>query len=479
MQKTTPIPVDERITLPWRRFVVCALIVAAGFNLRSVMLAVPPVLPLIQHDLGLSYTGTGLLTALPVLVLACLAWPSGFFIDRVGSRPAVIIGLALLAGGTFLRVLSVRVTPGPGAALLFLFTLLFSMGVALTQTTIPVLIRHWFPAQIGFVSALFSDGLIIGEAVAAGITVPLMLRLAGKDGWAATFIFWGVPIVVLFILWLWLAPPAHTRPVRARRRQEQGQAPGAAPTAMEGAAQSLFQSQSAKGPVPAASPWESIVARPNHVKSTCAKDTGKPPRVNALHLGILIGGGSLIYFGMNGWIAPYNVAIHASALTPLALAILNAAQLPVSLAVTLFAQRLAGRRLPFIIAGLISGLSMAGWLLAPPSLEPLWAALLGGSSAFVFTLGIALPPLLALPHEVARLTGITISLTYAVAFVGPFVGGELWDILHIPAMAFLPVIIASLMLIILGVLLPSRAHFGLTPEAGQASDTARSIGPLS
>src|SRR5579884_3485380 len=265
---------------------------------------------------------------------------------------------------------------------------------------------------------------------------PVDAATGGKRWLGSNLIFWGLPIVVVFVLWLWLAPPAHTRPVRAGR----GQAAGAIPTAMEdAAAQSVAMSD------------------------RLPEDTGKRPRVNALHLGILIGGGSLIYFGMNGWIAPYNVAIHASALTPPALAILNAAQLPVSLAVTLFAQRLAGRRLPFIIAGLVCGLSIAGWLLAPATLEPLWAALLGGSSAFVFTLGIALPPLLALPHEVARLTGNTISLTYAVAFVGPFAGGELWDILHIPAMAFLPVIIASLMLIILGTLLPSRAQFGLQP----------------
>ncbi len=428
---------DERITLPWRRFIVCVLIIAVGFNLRSVMLAVPPVLPLIQHDLGLSYTATGFLTALPVLVLACLAWPSGFFIDRVGSRPAVIIGLLLLATGTFLRVL------GPGAMPLFLFTLLFSIGVALTQTTIPVLIRHWFPMQIGLVSALFSDGLIIGEAVAAGVTVPVMLHLAGKDGWTSTFIFWGVPIVALLILWLLLAPPAHTRPIRDRREQ------AVAPTVMEDAA---------------------ALASP--VNDRLPGASGGPTRVNALHLGILIGGGSLIYFAMNGWIAPYNAAIHQSALTPSTLAILNAAQLPTSLAVTLFAQRLAGRRLPFISAGLICGLSMLGWLLAPANLEPLWAALLGGSSAFVFTLGIALPPLLALPHEVARLTGITISLTYAVAFVGPFVGGELWDSLHIPAMAFLPVGVASLMLIILGMLLPARASFGLEPQVGQGKKTS-------
>lgn len=430
MQKTTPTSTDERITIPWRKFVVCILIIAVGFNLRSVILAVPPVLPLIQQDLKLSYAATGFLTAIPVLVLACIAWPSGLFIERIGSRASVIIGLVLLAAGTFLRAW------GPSAATLFCFTLLLSFGIALTQTTIPVLIRHWFPEQIGFVAALFSDGLIIGEAVAAGITVPIMLQLAGVDGWTATFIFWGVPIVVLLILWLWLAPPAHTKSVAE---------------------------------------LPSLIQTPALETSTGDKPGTPPekrPRVNAFHLGILVGGGSLIYFGMNGWIAPYNQAIHQSALTSLALAILNAAQLPVSLGVTLFAQRLAGRRLPFIIAGLICGFSIIGWLFTSPVLEPLWAALLGGSSAFVFTLGIALPPLLALPDEVARLTGITVSLTYAVAFVGPFMGGELWDTSHIPAMAFLPVGVASLMLIILGMLLPSRAMFGLELKPVQAKRTS-------
>src|SRR5712692_1894228 len=193
---------DEGINITWRKIIVCVLLTLVGFNLRSVILGVPPVLPLIQHDLGLNYTETGFLTALPVLVLACAAWPSGLVAERIGSRACVSIGLALLGSGALLRTL------WPIASLLFLFTLLMSLGIALAQTAVPVLARRWFPASIGFVAALFSDGLIIGEAVAAGITVPVMVQFWGKDAWTATFILWGVPVIVLLVLWVWLAPPA-------------------------------------------------------------------------------------------------------------------------------------------------------------------------------------------------------------------------------------------------------------------------------
>jgi len=408
-----------RIITNWRKIVVCVLLTLVGFNLRSVILGVPPILPLIQHDLRLNYTATGFLTALPVLVLACAAWPSGLIAERIGARACVSIGLALLGGGALLRVL------WPTAFLLFLFTLLMSLGIALAQTAVPVLARRWFPAQIGLVAALFSDGLIIGEAVAAGITVPIMVQFWGRDAWAATFILWGVPVVVLLALWLWLAPPVSMRSSSA----EHGR------------------------------PVEADLSRPP------ADVSAVPIRVNALHLGIMLGAGSLIYFGMNGWIASYNQAIHHADLTPAALAILNVAQLPSSLGVTLFAQRLAGRRWPFIAAGVVCTIAIAAWVFTPAPLELFWAALLGGSSALVFTLGIALPPLLAKSDEVARLTGITISLTYAVAFVGPLIGGQLWDIFHLPAIAFLPVAIASILLIVLGILLPSYAAFGLsTPK---------------
>ena len=414
MKHVAPASEAGPITFIWQKAVTYFLITLVGFNLRSVLLGVPPVLPLIQHDLGLSYTLTGFLTALPVLVLAVGAWPSGLLAERIGARLSVSIGLGLLAAGTLLRAFRLSIPS------LFFFTFILSIGITMSQTAVPVLIRRWYPKQIGLVSALFSDGLILGEAVAAGITVLIMVQFLGSDAWAGTFVFWGIPIVVLFALWLLLAPPGPASVSRPRLSRHHAK------------------------------------AKPRDVNAPIQRK-----RVNALHLGILVGGGSLIYFGMNAWIASYNQALHQSYLTPTALLALNAAQLPVSIGVTFVAQHIAGRRWPFIVAGIISAIAIGGWIFTPAELQPLWAALLGGSGALVFTLGIALPPLLASPHEVGRLAGITLSLTYGVAFVGPFIGGALWDLFDVPALAFAPVAIASVMLMILGALLPSRSSFGI------------------
>jgi CP family cyanate transporter-like MFS transporter len=428
-------PTAGYFTNPWRVILVSTLVTLVGFNLRTVILAVPPVLPLIQHDLGLSYTETGVLTALPILVLGCCAWPAGLLVGRIGGRRCVTIGLILLSVGTFLRVL------WPSIITLYGFTILLSLGITIAQTAVPVLARRWFPRHIGMVAALFSDGLIIGEAVGAGITVPIMGQFLGNDAWAETFVVWTIPIVIVLVLWFLFAPPEYIH--------RETPASAAQPTI------NVDDVQIGDG---------RAVERRGRAEAVPTEP--KKARVNALHLGILLGGGSLIYFNMNSWIAVYNQATHQAGMTSLALGVLNVAQLPVSLGVTFFAQWLAGRRSPFIISGIICGIAITGWVFTPAALEPWWAALLGGSSALVFTLGIALPPLLASQNEVARLTGITLSLNYCVAFIGPLLGGQLWDRLHIPALAFFPVLLASISLIVLSLFLPSRANFGLISQSG-------------
>jgi MFS transporter, CP family, cyanate transporter len=409
----------EQVTGRGSIVLVFALIVFVGVNLRSVIMAVPPVLPLIQHDLRLSYTATGLLTSLPLLIMGGFALPAGLLAGRLGGRRVVAIGLALLAMGAVLRSL------WPLAFPVYVFTVLLSVGITLAQTSVPVLARQWFPTRIGLVAALFTDGLILGETLGATFTLPLMQRLLIPDGWAGALLLWAPPTILALALWFFFAPPAAaTLPARASDT----------PTATRSA------------------------------QSAHSKTSGDAPprrRVNALHLGILLGSGSLIYFGMNAWIPPYNQAIGATAATPLALGVLNAIQLPVGLAMIPFAQGMAGRRWPFLAAGSVCLAAVVGWVVSPVAWQPIWAACLGGGSSFVFVLAIGLPALLADRASVARLTGATLTLSYGVAFLGPLLGGAFWDIAHHAQWAFAPVGIAGLLLVTLGATLPSRANFGL------------------
>lgn len=406
---------SDRISHTWLVLTLCWL---AGTNLRTVLLGVPPVLPLIQRDLRLSYTEVGLVSSIPIICMGLLAWPAASLIARIGGRVAVAIGLGLLTAGAILRGVP------PNAASLFLFTFVLSAGVALAQTAMPILVRQWFPTRIGLAAAVYSNGLIMGEAVAAAVTVPVLLRLLGHDAWPGTFMVWGVVSIVGLVLWVWLTPPA--RPLGFGQHGVSKVSADVAPRAA------------------------SVIAAER-----------RRARVRGWHLGVLLGSGSLVYFGMNAWIPSFEQAVGRSAGTPASLTALNAAQIPVSFGVAAFAQRLVGRRWPFVVAGGVVLVGIAGWLMAPAASAPLWAALLGAGSSAVFVLGNALPSLLAGREGVARLTGATFSLSYSVAFVGPLLGGGLLDLTHAPPVAFAPVVVAGVVIVLLGSALPAPAQLGL------------------
>ncbi|HEU0026988.1 MAG TPA: MFS transporter [Ktedonobacterales bacterium] len=387
--------------------IVVTLVLLVGINLRATILSVPPLLAQIQHDLGLSYTATGLLSALPTLVMGLGAWPAGRIGGRIGGRAAVGWGMAIITVAAVARGLF------PAPLTLYFFTFAIAAGVALGQTSIPMLARQWFPERIGSVSALFTVGLTLGETIAASATAPLMRVWFGPDAWPAALLMWAVPATLTLLLWLWLAPPDPTMRVT-----------------LEGGHTAGAESDAAGPARPYVGPWV---------------------------IGGVMGAGSLIYFGMNGWIGPYNQAIGAAAMTPIALFAINFAQLPVTIGITPIANRLAGRRWPFVVGGVVSLIAVSGWLLTPAALQPLWGALIGGAAAGVFALSIALPALYGHEGKVARLTGSSLTISYTTAFVGPFIGGALWDAIGLPAMALAPVALAAVVLATLPAWLP-RLH---------------------
>src|SRR6202040_1231958 len=125
-----------------------------GIDLRLTLLAVPPVIPLIHHELHLDEKAVGALVALPVLLLATAAVPGSLLIAKLGVRGALITGLGLVAVFGATRGL------GPSVPVLFTSTFVMGLGVAVSQPAFPTIVREWFPRRIAIATAVYSNGIL-------------------------------------------------------------------------------------------------------------------------------------------------------------------------------------------------------------------------------------------------------------------------------------------------------------------------------
>ncbi|MGD0151373.1 MAG: MFS transporter, partial [Xanthobacteraceae bacterium] len=160
-----------RETIISPRLIPLLLLWLSGACLRLTVLATPPVIPLLHADLHLSETQIGWLSSLPPMLFAIAAVPGSMLIARFGLIPALLVGLLLNALGGAARGAMADVTS------LFAATVVMAAGVAIMQPILPPLVRAWFPARIGFATAVYTTGLLVGEILPAGLTIPVVLPL--------------------------------------------------------------------------------------------------------------------------------------------------------------------------------------------------------------------------------------------------------------------------------------------------------------
>ena len=160
----------------------------AGCAMRMTLLAVPPVIPLVHIELGMSETQIGLLIGLPLAMFAIAAIPGSLLIARVGARLAVALGMVIagFAGGA--RGAAVDVWTLYGAAIATGF------GIAIMQPGMPTLVREWLPGRIGLGTIIYSNGMVIGAVLPPVLTIPFILPLVGGS-WRLDFFLWAVPAI--------------------------------------------------------------------------------------------------------------------------------------------------------------------------------------------------------------------------------------------------------------------------------------------
>ena len=360
----------------------------AGNALRLTILAVPPVIPLIHDDLRLSETLVGILTGLPMVLFAGAAIAGSLMIARLGALNALLIGLVLCALGSALRGV------GPNVAMLYFGTVVTAFGVAVMQPSLPPLVRAWVPQRIGFATAVYINGLIIGEILPAGLTIPLVLPLI-EQSWRGSFLFWGLIVGAIAVAIAIYAP----------------RAPAAAPS-------------------PANRLWIPDFRNPQ-----------------IWRIGLLLGCVNATYFSMNGFLPDYFTHTGRPDLIHGALTALNAGQLPASFLLLASAERMVRTMWSYMTFALICFVSVTAIVFLGGAWAVAGCAVWGFGGAAVLVLVLALPPLIAPPGDVHRVTAGIFTISYSCAVIVPIIGGALWDLTGWTFAPFIPIGICSMVVI--------------------------------
>lgn len=177
-------------TKPWGMLAVLWLV---GWTLRVPILAAPPLATRIAESFGLGETAAGALTMLPVVMVAFGAIPAAWVIARFGLRAAIVAGLLIMTGASVAR------GQVPSAATLFLASAVMGLGVAVFQTALPAATRMWTPTHVALGSVVYLNGMMLGELSGAGLTLPVIMPLAGGD-WRLALVLWAIPILLITLL---------------------------------------------------------------------------------------------------------------------------------------------------------------------------------------------------------------------------------------------------------------------------------------
>jgi CP family cyanate transporter-like MFS transporter len=366
-----------------------ALLWLAGNGLRLTILAVPPLIPAIHDEFQMSETQVGILAGLPVVLFAFAAIPGSLLIARFGALATAIIGLVVTGVGSALR------GAAPDVWVLYGATIVTGFGVAVMQPSMPPLVRAWLPDRIGFATAVYSNGLIIGEILPVALMIPVVLPRVGGS-WRLAFVAWGVPCLAIAAALYTLAP----RPVAAR-----------------------LDSSSPRKWWP---DWRSSLL---------------------WRLGLMLGGVNAAYFSTNAFLPEYLNQLGRPDLIGPGLTALNVGQLPASFLLLALVGRVEKSAAAYLIFGVLTFTAALGIIFGKGLVIVGAAALVGFAASAVLILMLALPPLLSEPEDVPRMAAGMFTISYSCAVIVPIISGLVWDATGVPATGFVPIAVAALLII--------------------------------
>jgi len=345
---------------------VAVLLWLAGVYLRIPVLVAPPLAPFIGDELALTQALTGALTTLPILMLAIGSMPGSLAIARIGPRNTLALAMVIMVIGSAGRGLM------PDTLTLMIASAVMGIGVSMMQPSLPALLPRWLePHHLALGSAIYMNGMLMGEFIGAGITLPVLMPLL-DNSWRATLLAWSLPGLLIAAA-LFLPKRDRAKPVR---------------------------------------------------KVAWLPDWHNPL---TLRIGLLLGLSGSLFFGLNAYMG--NLLQHQGQFDKLpdALFWYNLAQVFASLIMLKMARYWVGRRGVIATLASISLLGAIGAVMLNGWWSIVSATLMSLVAGMLLILLVAIPPLVVSAAETGRLSAGTFLVGYTVAFCVPMLGGVVAD----------------------------------------------------
>lgn len=185
-------------------------IIFISFNLRAPITAVGSLVKMISNDYNLNSTMAGFITTLPLIAFAVISPFVARVSKKLGSGKTMLVGLVFIIIGEIVRSYTNVIG-------LYIGTTLIGIGIAIGNVLIPSIIKLNFKHRVGAVTSIYTSSMCIFAALGAGISMPLATGL--NLGWQISLAFWLILALITTLIWLpQLKPvvePAKEKPVNA------------------------------------------------------------------------------------------------------------------------------------------------------------------------------------------------------------------------------------------------------------------------
>ncbi|HEC60040.1 hypothetical protein LCGC14_0786320 [marine sediment metagenome] len=340
------------------------LLIAA--NLRAPFTGIAPVLEQIIANFSLTASQAGFLTTLPLIAFAIISPLAATLAKKQGLEHALFIALMLIMLGISARIVD-------SSFMLLIGTAIIGVGIAIGNVLLPSLIKRDFPAKI----AIMTSAYVLTMGIASGGFSAMVFPLSQLNHLGWQLALGSIAIITLMSLIVWTAQLGkHTKPANNS------------------------QKIAASKPV-----WRYLLA---------------------WQISLLLGLNSFLNYIIITWLPSIltdsgHTAVQAGVYHG---AFQFATAVPGLVLIPLLAKLHDQRALSFSLA-ILSGISALG-LLYMPDFAFIWTVMLGFCSGACFILGLSFIGLRTdNSQQAASLSGMSQSVGYLLAAVGPMLAGAL------------------------------------------------------